>query len=105
MSYFTVFFLLFHSELHKIYYHMTRHDQEKETQLLAFLRVMVKLSKNPALKDVCKRILTSNLIGPIVFICPELGKWSTAGGLGVMVYIFFSFQLAKKFNFWNFIVG
>jgi hypothetical protein len=73
------------SELHKIYYHMTSGDQEKETKLLAFLRAMVRLSKNPGLKDLCKKILMSNQIGPIVFICPELGKWSTAGGLGVMV--------------------
>lgn len=80
-------------DLHKIYYHMTQQDQEKETKLLAFLRVMVRLSKNPALKDVCKRILTSNQIGPIVFVCPELGKWSTAGGLGVMVSAFFFFFL------------
>eukprot|EP00026_Physarum_polycephalum_P000294 Phypoly_transcript_00294.p1 GENE.Phypoly_transcript_00294~~Phypoly_transcript_00294.p1 ORF type:complete len:1701 (-),score=242.89 Phypoly_transcript_00294:112-5214(-) len=73
------------ADLHKIYYHMTQQDQEKETKLLAFLRTMVRLSKNPSLRDTCKRILTSNQIGPIVFVCPELGKWSTAGGLGVMV--------------------
>lgn len=24
-------------------------------------------------------------LGPIVFMTPELGKWSTVGGLGVMV--------------------
>jgi glycogen synthase len=32
-----------------------------------------------------KRILWSNSISPVVFVTPELGKWSTVGGLGVMV--------------------
>lgn len=27
----------------------------------------------------------SNALGPIVFFTPELGRWSTVGGLGVMV--------------------
>lgn len=73
------------ADLHKIYYHMTQQDQDRETSILAYLRVMVRLSKNPEMKELCKRILQSNQIGPIVFVCPELGKWSTAGGLGVMV--------------------
>lgn len=27
----------------------------------------------------------TNKLGPIVFCTPELGRWSTVGGLGVMV--------------------
>jgi starch synthase len=27
----------------------------------------------------------SNMLGPIIFATPELGRWSTVGGLGVMV--------------------
>lgn len=27
----------------------------------------------------------SNQLGPIVFCTPEVGRWSTVGGLGVMV--------------------
>ena len=30
-------------------------------------------------------IHNSNMLGPIVFCTPELGRWSTVGGLGVMV--------------------
>lgn len=30
-------------------------------------------------------IYESNKLGPIVFCTPELGRWSTVGGLGVMV--------------------
>lgn len=32
-----------------------------------------------------RSIHESNKIGPIVFFTPELGRWSTVGGLGVMV--------------------
>jgi len=32
-----------------------------------------------------KSINDSNKLGPIVFCTPELGRWSTVGGLGVMV--------------------
>lgn len=32
-----------------------------------------------------EKILKSNSLGPICFVTPELGRWSTVGGLGVMV--------------------
>lgn len=32
-----------------------------------------------------ENIVLTNKLGPIVFIAPELGRWSTVGGLGVMV--------------------
>ncbi len=32
-----------------------------------------------------KSIIEGNKLGPIVFCTPELGRWSTVGGLGVMV--------------------
>ena len=32
-----------------------------------------------------KAMNESNRLGPIVFCTPELGRWSTVGGLGVMV--------------------
>lgn len=34
---------------------------------------------------LASEILHQNQLGPIVLITPELGKWSTVGGLGVMV--------------------
>jgi glycogen synthase len=30
-------------------------------------------------------VIISNRLGPIVFVTPEIGRWSTVGGLGVMV--------------------
>eukprot|EP01022_Parablepharisma_sp_SALTPOND_P008190 TRINITY_DN135350_c2_g1_i1.p1 TRINITY_DN135350_c2_g1~~TRINITY_DN135350_c2_g1_i1.p1 ORF type:complete len:1045 (+),score=80.36 TRINITY_DN135350_c2_g1_i1:2070-5204(+) len=32
-----------------------------------------------------QEIVSTNKLGPIVFITPEIGRWSTVGGLGVMV--------------------
>ena len=45
-------------------------------------------SRGPAndTKVLCAELLKYMRIGPIVFTCPELGRWSTVGGLGVMVY-------------------
>lgn len=33
----------------------------------------------------CQNVIEQNKLGPIVFCSPELGRWSTVGGLGVMV--------------------
>ena len=32
-----------------------------------------------------QEMLSFNKLGPIAFVAPELGRWSTMGGLGVMV--------------------
>ena len=40
--------------------------------------------KLPFLKTL-QDIQDKNKLGPIVFVTPELGKWTTTGGLGVMV--------------------
>ena len=35
--------------------------------------------------SIAKQIFETNILGPIVFCTPEVGTWSTVGGLGVMV--------------------
>ena len=35
--------------------------------------------------DFAKEVLIFNKLGPVAFITPELGRWSTTGGLGVMI--------------------
>jgi hypothetical protein len=37
-------------------------------------------SSDGVVKCLAKAIVTNNSLGPIVFITPELGKWSTVGG-------------------------
>lgn len=34
----------------------------------------------PTLRALAKAVLVNNKLGPIVFLTPELGKWSTVGG-------------------------
>ncbi|CAG9314556.1 unnamed protein product [Blepharisma stoltei] len=36
-------------------------------------------------KEFAEILINENKIGPIVFTCPELGRFSTSGGLGIMV--------------------
>ena len=51
---------------------------------------ILKNIKSPEAKDLkvittAKDLFESNILGPICFVTPELGRWSTVGGLGVMV--------------------
>ena len=51
---------------------------------------ILKNIKSPEEKDLkvittAKDLFESNILGPICFVTPELGRWSTVGGLGVMV--------------------
>lgn len=43
------------------------------------------LEVQEAVKAFARLVVKSNDTGAIVFLSPELGKWSTVGGLGVMV--------------------
>ena len=41
--------------------------------------------KNLRYATTAEKIYKNNILGPICFVTPELGRWSTVGGLGVMV--------------------
>jgi len=43
------------------------------------------LLRERSITALARRVLWTNTVSPIVFATPELGKWSTVGGLGVMV--------------------
>ena len=59
-------------------------NDEKKSNL--FFNYCFRLSKtNFKLAKEANNIFYSNIIGPICFITPELGRWSTIGGLGIMV--------------------
>lgn len=49
------------------------------------LNAKVMKLKNPKIAENASLIIKSNLLGPIAFATPEIGRWSTVGGLGVMV--------------------
>ena len=52
-----------------------------------FILKNIKSYDNKDLKviETAKNIFDSNILGPICFVTPELSRWSTVGGLGVMV--------------------
>ena len=41
--------------------------------------------ENGPFSELANEVLKQNQLQPIVIVTPELGKWSTVGGLGVMV--------------------
>ena len=60
----------------------------------AFFKYCVQMSEmkgllqgTPAAKltELTENMVNNNILGPICFVTPELGRWSTVGGLGVMV--------------------
>ncbi len=60
-----------------------RSNPTKIANLIALCQNVAATNTKPAIE--CKKLLASNSLGPIVFCSPELGRWSTVGGLGVMV--------------------
>jgi len=83
---------------HKIHMHVLLHRLEivqenpvLGAKLFAYMkRIILYKNKNPSLAGqssvkAAEEMVSPNQLGPIVFMCPELGRWSTVGGLGVMV--------------------
>ena len=52
---------------------------------LASTKNMNLSPRNLKMAQEAENIFNSNIIGPICFVTPELGRWSTVGGLGIMV--------------------
>ena len=74
----------FISQIHKV-----KSDATLTSRLQALSQKIVEISDKevgeiPPVKAAKSFILT-NKLGPIVLCTPELGKWSSVGGLGVMV--------------------
>jgi hypothetical protein len=60
-----------------------KNDPVLMAKLIALCEQVGLVSVPPS--KACKSIYELNQLGPIVFCTPELGRWSTVGGLGVMV--------------------
>eukprot|EP01113_Clastostelium_recurvatum_P041896 TRINITY_DN6726_c0_g1_i2.p1 TRINITY_DN6726_c0_g1~~TRINITY_DN6726_c0_g1_i2.p1 ORF type:complete len:1859 (-),score=472.99 TRINITY_DN6726_c0_g1_i2:78-5654(-) len=74
--------------LQQMYSHICGQDSAKELRAMSYLLMFAKgrgSTIDPQLRELCSRVIKANRVGPIVFVCPELGRWSTVGGLGVMV--------------------
>lgn len=53
--------------------------------ITALRRYGAELLPDPALRTLYEAVLNYNTLGPIVFVTPEIGRFSTVGGIGVMV--------------------
>ena len=63
-------------------------DERLCTKFFIYCARMSKIKSylsNPKIAEMAENITNSNVLGPICFVTPELGRWSTVGGLGVMV--------------------
>lgn len=60
---------------------------EYSSRLIAMTSYLIKQAGGQEIAPIraAGAIHNSNRLGPIVFCTPELGRWSTVGGLGVMV--------------------
>ncbi len=63
----------------------TRDDEELITQFFRYCFNYGRKGDDESLKTEMGEIFDSNLLGPICFVTPEVGRWTTVGGLGVMV--------------------
>jgi len=55
-------------------------------RIISYLSHLTTAAKDPNLLHASRKLVTrSQKIGPLVFLASELGRFSTAGGLGVMV--------------------
>jgi len=66
-----------------------KNDPIKASKFLALCAKVATASSSytrvAAPARACKLVYETNQLGPIIFVTPELGRWSTVGGLGVMV--------------------
>eukprot|EP01117_Protostelium_nocturnum_P000558 TRINITY_DN1062_c0_g1_i1.p1 TRINITY_DN1062_c0_g1~~TRINITY_DN1062_c0_g1_i1.p1 ORF type:complete len:1929 (+),score=827.64 TRINITY_DN1062_c0_g1_i1:180-5966(+) len=72
--------------LQNILYFMSSLGEVEPKKILAYLKELnAKADADPTFGKILKQTLESNSIGPIVFVTPEIGRFSTVGGVGVMV--------------------
>ena len=72
------------SMLQFILYNVAKNKPEINTKALGYLNHL-STKGDKFLQNICQQILQYNVVGPIVFITPEIGRFSTVGGIGVMV--------------------
>jgi hypothetical protein len=64
-----------------------KNDPALSSKLIALCSRIDEIADDATLAPViaARSVINANKLGPIVFCTPELGRWSTVGGLGVMV--------------------
>lgn len=63
-----------------------KYNSHLATAFFTYCHTLNKINfTNKNLNASLKNVIESNQLGPIAFSAPELGRWSTVGGLGIMV--------------------
>ena len=55
------------------------------TTFFQYCKKLISFETKLNVRESIDFLFKSNVLGPIIFVTPELGRWSTIGGLGVMV--------------------
>lgn len=77
---------LFYNVLYEGFVSPRGYDPPRGERIISYLAHLTTAAADPDLLHICRKlILRSQKIGPLVFLASELGRFSTAGGLGVMV--------------------
>eukprot|EP00026_Physarum_polycephalum_P000161 Phypoly_transcript_00161.p1 GENE.Phypoly_transcript_00161~~Phypoly_transcript_00161.p1 ORF type:complete len:2059 (-),score=306.68 Phypoly_transcript_00161:106-6282(-) len=71
--------------LQGVMYHIVKTQNLPEIKALATLRALQLCAASPRVSGLCKDTMAVNSLGPIVFVTPEFGRFSTVGGVGVML--------------------
>ncbi len=66
-------------------YQIVRTQGLTEIKALSLLLALSKTAKSARVASVCRDTLAVNSLGPIVFVTPEFGRFSTVGGVGVIL--------------------
>jgi len=74
-------------DLQKVFNFMSTlgEDGVPSGKILAYLAEVVAKNKDPHLTKLISKTLEWNTLGPLVFVTPVIGRFSTVGGVGVMV--------------------
>jgi len=74
-------------DLQKVLYFMSTLGDEgvAPAKIVSYLKYLTKKNTDPMLNKLLTKTLEWNTLGPLVFVTPELGRFSTVGGVGVMV--------------------
>ncbi len=62
-----------------------KNDSDVASKLMGICRKLIATKATVAPVTAANTIVDTNKLGPIVICTPEVGRWSTVGGLGVMV--------------------
>lgn len=62
-------------------------DPVLTSRMIALCSRITEIAESDLIAPVlaAQSIMQNNELGPLIFCTPELGRWSTVGGLGVMV--------------------